>query len=62
VALLGLFTGTAAVVLLVEGRVMPTPYLIAAALLILSPAFLAIVAAVDVYVTTHNALGSTAHS
>jgi hypothetical protein len=56
VALLGLFTGTAAVVLLVEGRVMPTHYLIAAALLILSPVFLAIVAAVDVYVTSHNAL------
>jgi hypothetical protein len=51
-ALLGLFTGTAGLVLLVEGRVMPTPYLIVAALLILSPVFLAILAAIDVYVTS----------
>jgi hypothetical protein len=61
-ALLGLFTGTAAMVLLVEGRVMPTPYLMVAAVLILSPMCLAIVAAVDVYFTLHRALGDTAHA
>jgi hypothetical protein len=60
-ALLGLFTGTAGLVLLVEGRVMPTPYLIVAALLILSPVFLAILAAIDVYVTSQKTLGSTAN-
>jgi hypothetical protein len=56
-ALLGLCTGTAALVLLVEGRLMPTPYLILAALLILSPGLLAILAAVDVYTTGRNTLG-----
>ena len=60
-ALLGLFTGTAGFVLLVEGRVMPTPYLIVAVVLILSPVLLAIVAALDVYVTSQNALGHTAN-
>jgi hypothetical protein len=48
-ALLGLFIGTAALVLLVEGRVFPTPLLIAAGLLVISPLPLGGIAAVDLY-------------
>ena len=56
-ALLGLLIGTAALVLLVEARVPSLWLMIVSGLLILSPLPLAILAALDVYTTSHRRVG-----
>lgn len=55
--LLGLLIGTAALILLVEARVPALWLMIASGLLILSLLFLAVLAALDVYTTSHRRVG-----